>query len=90
MASVATKSGPVEANRVRASLAAFFAWCIREGLVDNNPVVGTGRRPEQSRARVLGDLELKAIWAATGGDDDYSAVVRLLALTGARASEIGV
>jgi integrase len=89
MTAIATKSGDVTANRVRASLAAFFAWAIREGLAEFNPVAGTGRREERSRERVLTDPELKAIWAATAGGDDYSAVVRLLALTGARASEIG-
>ena len=30
-----------------------------------------------------------AIWAATAGSDDYSAIVRLLLLTGCRADEIG-
>src|SRR5262249_47421182 len=45
---VATKSGPIEANRVRASLSAFFAWCLREGLADLNPVNGTGRLQEKS------------------------------------------
>ena len=85
---MASGSGPVEANRVRASLSAFFAWCIGEGLLDNNPATGTGRRPERSRDRVLTDAELKVIWEATAGEEDYSAVVRLLILTGARANEI--
>jgi integrase len=89
LAKVADKSGPVEANRVRASLAAFFNWCISEGYTESNPVVGTNRRPEKSRERVLTDSELKAIWAATGGADDYSAIVRLLLLTCCRADEIG-
>jgi integrase len=85
---VASNSGPTEANRVRASLSAFFSWCIGEGLLDHNPVAHTVRRDEASRERVLDDHELKAIWAATAGDDDYSSVVRLLMLTGARANEI--
>jgi integrase len=89
ISAVAAKSGFVEANRVSSSLAAFFAWCLREGLVDTNPAAGGNRAPEQSRARVLNDDELKAIWGATDGDDDYASVVRLLMLTGARASEIG-
>lgn len=88
IAAVAAKSGAVTANRTRASLQAMFAWCLREGLAESNPVVGTGRRLEQSRDRVLDDAELRAIWAATAGSDDYSAIIRLLALTGSRASEI--
>src|SRR5262249_48345529 len=64
------------------------AWCIRQGLADNNPVAGTGRQPEKSRDRTLSDSELKVIWAATADASDYSAVVRLLALTGLRAAEV--
>jgi integrase len=80
--------GKVIANRTRTSLSAFFAWCIREGLVDTNPVVGTNTQPERSRERVLSDAELKIIWNALGADD-YSTVVRLLMLTGQRANEMG-
>ena len=85
---VASNSGAVTANRMRASLSAFFAWAMREGLLDNNPVVGTNIQPEQSRARVLDDDELKIIWNALG-PDDYSTIIRLLVLTGQRANEIG-
>ena len=88
LAALAAQSGDVAANRTRASLAAFFTWCMREGLVDANPVAATGTRPERSRERVLSLDQLKAIWNATGDVSDYSAVVRLLALTGARLSEI--
>jgi integrase len=89
LAKLETKSGPIESNRVRASLSAFFSWCISRGFLESNPVVGTERRPEKSRDRVLADAELKAIWTATAGADDYSAIVRLLLLTGCRADEIG-
>jgi integrase len=89
LAAIATGNGPVEANRVRASLSAFFTWCMQQGLADANPVTGTGRRPEQSRDRVLSAAELKAIWQATAGTDDYSAIIRLLMLTGQRAAEVG-
>jgi integrase len=89
LAKVAANSGPIEANRVRASLSAFYTWCISEGYAEDNPVTGTNRRQEKSRDRTLSDSELAAIWAATAGDDDYSAIVRLLMLTGCRADEIG-
>ena len=84
---VARESGPVSANRLRASMSAMFGWAIREGLVDLNPVIGTGKREERSRDRVLTDAELSAVWAATQ-DDRYGAIIRLLILTGSRAREI--
>src|SRR6185437_13688230 len=44
--------------------------------------------PEKPRERVLADGEIKAIWAATGDDKDYSRIVRLCLLTGCRRLEI--
>jgi integrase len=84
---IASKSGVVTSNRVRTSLSAFFAWTLRQGLLEANPVIGTGRMPEASRDRVLSDVELKAIWSALE-NNDYGAVIRLLVLTGQRAGEI--
>jgi integrase len=85
---LAANNGAVTANRVAASLSAFFSWCIREGLAAGNPAAGLNRQPERSRVRVLTDSELKAIWAATADASDYSAVVRLLMCSGQRAAEI--
>jgi integrase len=73
---------------VRASLSGFFAWAIRHGLVDQNPVIGTAKYDESSRERVLSEAELKAIWNCAG-QGDYADCVRLLMLTGARLNEIG-
>jgi integrase len=89
MSRIAATSGPVESNRVRSSLAAFFAWCIREGLTETNPAAGGSKAPERVRERVLTAAELKAIWAATASDRDHDTIVRLLMLTGCRANEIG-
>ena len=87
---VAKRSGPVAANRVRATLSAFWTWGLRAGHIsgDNNPVAFTIRQPEKSRERVLSDAELKAIWTATDDDADYSRIVRLGLLTGCRREEI--
>jgi integrase len=87
---VATTSGPTAANRVRATLSAFFGWAVREGLVEANPVIGTNRSHENgARNRVLSNDELREIWGASAADDHYSGVVRLLMLTGQRREEIG-
>jgi integrase len=79
--------GAVTANRLRASLSKFFAWAIGEGLIDVNPVSGTNRNEETTRDRVLSSHELRAIWLALP-DNDYGSVVKLLMLTGQRATEI--
>ena len=85
---VTRRNGATTSNRVRASLHAFYAWAIKRGIADSNPVAGTERNEETSRERVLSAAELVAIWAATADASDYSAVVRLLMLSGQRASEI--
>jgi integrase len=88
LAGVERTAGPIARNRTRASLSAFFAWLIREGLLDTNPVMGTGKADEgPSRDRVLSQAELAEVWhAATGTFGD---IIRLLLLTGQRRNEIG-
>ena len=86
--SVSEKSGAVTANRTRSSLSAFFSWAMQRGHADTNPVIGTEKNKEKSRERVLTPFELRAIWKALG-DDQYGAIVKLLAVTGQRESEIG-
>jgi integrase len=86
--SVTKNSGAVTANRVRTSLSTFFTWTLEQGIgADTNPVVGTSRNKEQSRERVLTPAELRLIWTNLG-DDDFAAIIRLLALTGQRAGEV--
>jgi integrase len=89
LARLGVSSGPIEANATRASLSAFLAWCCREGLIDVNPVVNTNRFPARSRERTLTDAEIKAVWKATADGGEYSVMVRLLMLLGARRAEIG-
>ena len=87
LAAVAEKSGDVTGNRVRSSLSAFYSWLIENGHADLNPIIGTKKNEEQSRDRVLTPSELRLIWNALG-DDDHGSIVKLLALTGQRESEI--
>src|SRR5262245_37087739 len=85
---IANASGRTTATNVLRSLSAFFDWALRQGLVERNPCLGVERFPDRRRDRVLSAAEIKAVWDATGGADDYSAIVRLLLLTGCRANEI--
>ena len=88
LAEIATENGPYAANRARAYLAAMFSWAIEQGLVDDNPVAGTGRiTKEVSRDRILSDAELALIWQHSGAGD-YGSIIRLLILTGQRREEV--
>jgi integrase len=85
---IARDSGPVAANHARATWSAMYGWAMREGLATSNPVIDTNRREQKSRDRILSNDELRAIWTALE-DDDYGAIIKLLALTGCRAREVG-
>jgi integrase len=77
----------VQANRTRASLVKFLNWCVGEGYIDANPAAHVNKNPEIPRDRVLTDAELRKIWLALP-EGDFGDIMRLLALTAARASEI--
>jgi integrase len=86
---IAHAHGHVTANRARASLSAMFAWAMREGIVEQNLAIATNKAVEEvSRDRVLTDIELSEIWAASH-DDDYGRITRLLMLTAQRREEVG-
>jgi len=82
-------SGAATAKVTRDSLSQYFTWLQREGVLEANPVTFTNvPTMNGARARLLSDEELRKIWSALG-DGDYSDVVKLLVLTGARRLEIG-
>jgi integrase len=86
---VKRQHGPIVAAAARAKLGAFFTWCLRQGLCETNPTIGTeSPKRAASRKRVLSDAELVAIWNVCG-DDDYGKIIRLLILLGQRRREIG-
>jgi integrase len=85
---VGMNSGAAAANHVRSSISAFYSWAMEKAHVDANPVIGTKKNKLQSRDRVLTPAEFRIIWNALA-DDDYGSIMKLLALTGQRESEIG-
>jgi integrase len=62
----------------------MFTWAMKEGLVAGNPVIGTNKRSEQARDRVLNGKEIQLVWCALPGNE-YATIVKLLILTGQRA-----
>src|SRR5262245_44940560 len=86
------ESGRTAAVRARSHLSGLFAWAMAQGLIEANPVNGTGDLKEPPpRDRVLSNAELAAVWSAAGDINlgEFGKVVRLLILTGARRSEVG-
>jgi integrase len=89
LAEIQAEFGPNSARTARTVLGEFFGWCMGEGLVDANPIIGTNEPPApKSRERVLDDAELAAIWRACDSLGEYGMIVNLLMLTGCRRDEI--
>jgi integrase len=95
LAEIEKGNGPAAANRVRASLSAYFTWLAREGYAEANPVAFTNKAVENgARGHVPSDAELRSIWLSLPDGppevpDHYTAILKLLLLTGARRDEIG-
>jgi integrase len=82
--------GPSEsmALSMLSCLSKLFSWLAQHRRVEKNPAAGV-HRPGASRPRdrVLSDAEIVAFWQATEGER-FSAVLRLLLLTGCRLNEV--
>jgi integrase len=81
--------GSPTAGRARSALGTFFTWCMRMGLTESNPTIGSvAPAAGEGRSRVLSDVELAAIWRSCG-DDDHGRIIKLLILSACRRAEIG-
>lgn len=89
-----TRGGKGAATRTVSLLGAIFGFAVEHGIVSANPVRGVKRFPDVKRERFLSATELGRLGdslaeeLAGGGDWRHAAIIRLLALTGARKSEI--
>jgi integrase len=88
------RGSTVMANRTLAYLRLLFKWSIDRGIIDADPAGGI-RKPgaERSRDRTLTPEELRAVWQATAPTqvnhgDLFANIVKVLILTGQRASEV--
>jgi integrase len=86
---IVAEHGPIAGNRARGYLGSAFAWAMKRGLVENNPVVGTEAPAEERRRnRVLSPAELTTAWKAAGDAGEFGLIVKLLMLTGQRREEV--
>jgi integrase len=67
---------------------ACYGWAIGKDLLVENPFAGIKLDAVASRERVLSDEELVAVWDASKGPGAYTAIVRMLILTGQRREEV--
>jgi integrase len=86
---IVDRGAPSKASRVYAHLSCFFKWCLGRDIITVNPMASVPRPGSNgARDRVLTDDELGRIYRGAEGFGPAGAVIRLLALTGARLNEI--
>ena len=89
------RGGATIAGGVVRSFAAMMAWAVRDGIVPTNPCIGVTRVATPRRERYLSVEEIQAVLGAADSlarageiPQSFADAVRLLALTGARRTEI--
>jgi integrase len=87
------RGAAVLANRALAITRRMFAFAVERGAIKASPFAGVRASRETPRARTLSDDELRRLWAATAPaspriEPPTRLALRLLLLTGARATEV--
>jgi integrase len=82
---------PTEANHAFTAIRTFFNWCVRRHHIQHSPMAGM-RLPAKtkSRARVLTNAEVAAVYRSCDALGAFGVLVRLCILTGQRRGEIGL
>jgi integrase len=78
-------------NRTFSAIRKFFGWALENDIIAASPCAGLKRplEKEPPRDRVLKDTELRQVWVASENmAAPYTAMVKLLILTGQRRSEV--
>jgi integrase len=84
--------GPAAAKKLVRTLSKFFGWLLTRDVVEASPCPGVSAvlpRLPKPRERTLSDLELAALLRAAASDHPSDRAVWILALTGARRTEVG-
>src|SRR5262249_46143034 len=86
---ISERNGLSAAINAHSAMSSYFAWLMREGLLEQNPIPYANKpKKRPGRDRLLTEQELRALWGALD-DSDYGDIVRLLAYTACRRAEIG-
>lgn len=87
---IVDRGAPIMANRVRALLSKFFAWCVERDIIEFSPMVSI-KPPskETTRDRVLSDDEIALVMQACDAiGAPFGPMVKMLLLTGQRRTEV--
>lgn len=87
---IVDRGAPIMANRVRALLSKFFAWCVERDIIEFSPMVSI-KPPskEKTRDRVLSDEEIALVMQACDAiGAPFGPMVKMLFLTGQRRTEV--
>lgn len=86
---------PIAANRLQGVLVRLFNFAVERGVLENSPLAGMRKKPEQARQRVLNDEEIKLLWAALDLENMTMDIFRvsklalkMILLTGQRPGEV--
>lgn len=86
---VVARGAPVGANRLHASLRAFFNWTVTNGILDDSPAAGTKPPTKEiERERALTEDEIGWFWKATEKMGPFGDLFRLLLVTAQRRDEV--
>ncbi|MCZ7488554.1 integrase arm-type DNA-binding domain-containing protein [Rhizobium rhizogenes] len=87
---IVDRGAPIMANRVRALLSKFFAWCVERDIIEFSPM--TSIKPpskEKTRDRVLSDDEIALVLKACEAvGAPFGPMVKMLFFTGQRRTEV--
>lgn len=87
--------GPGTAIRTMITLAAMFSWAKKRGLIEDNPAKSVLRLKAEPKERFLSSKEFQRLFASLDQAEEqgviharHACIIRLLAYTGCRRSEI--
>lgn len=84
------RDAPRQASVTYAHLRNLFRWAVGRGYLETNPMEGLPKpKSNNTRDRVLSEDELRLLWRASDAlGPQFGAIMKLLAFTGQRKSEI--
>lgn len=93
MDEIVDNHGPVQADRILATLAKMFNWYRQYDEDYVSPIIPemkrSGSHVARARTRVLSDDEIRKLWAGCEGSGVFGAFFKIALLTGQRRAKVG-